>query len=204
MRMLPEKKATIETFMAMGLLAIFGLTLARGPLMKMLKPAPPLLPASPPPSSEAGAGNAVQLASAPTVVSSQPASSGTLSAAKAYTAYEFRDPFESRLPAPSKVPADSVRDASPSSPPSTPQEQLSESPALPPLRIEGMLWGGAQPKAIINGNVYGVNDIVNGLTIVAIDHRGVAVNLGGKPVYIMPSTGSTSGNEQFSQYQYGH
>ena len=175
-----EKKAATEKMMVIGLLAVFGLTLLRGPVMKMLRPA----------AGAVAVGSAGQIPLIPAAASSQPSHTEAAPAAKkTYTASELRDPFESRLPVPPQ-PESAVADASS-------QEGMTETSApQPQLEVEGILWGGSRPKAVINGDVYGINDIVEGVKIVAIDHRGVAVDLGGQPVYYAPSTG----NESVSPY----
>lgn len=94
-------------------------------------------------------------------------------AAAVYTAFELRDPFKSLLPKPAEAP-----------PAKTPGQlqAATEKPAPPELHVEGVLWGDVEPKAIINGRVYGVHDRVGGVTIVAIDRGGVTVEHLGKPV----------------------
>jgi hypothetical protein len=94
-------------------------------------------------------------------------------AAAAYTAFELRDPLKSFLPKPAALQAEAPGG----------MEVAVEAPPPPPeLRVEGLLWGDVEPKAIINGRVYRVHDRVGGVTILAIDRGGVTVEHLGKPV----------------------
>ena len=93
--------------------------------------------------------------------------------AAAYTAFQLRDPLKSLLPKP-VVPQTEALGLS---------QVAGEAPPPPPaLRVEGLLWGDMEPRAIINGRVYGVHDRVGGVTILAIDRGGVTVEHLGKPV----------------------
>lgn len=106
----------------------------------------------------------------------------------AYAAHDVRDPFTSLFPEPREE--RSPQDAT--APP--PVDSQPVRPA-PPLRIHGLVWGGTEPKAIINGNVYGVDDVVvEGGKILSIDSNGVTVDLEGSPfVYSVPQRPKGSG-----------
>lgn len=94
--------------------------------------------------------------------------------APAYTAFDRRDPFKSYLPRPTALdPQSATATAAPAQPPPPPPPQL---------RVEGLLWGGPQPKAIINGRLYRVDDQVQGVRILAINGGGVTVEHLGKPI----------------------
>jgi len=99
-----------------------------------------------------------------------------------YTAHGLRDPFEALLPAaPEAVPQGSAPATVAAKP------ELAPPPAPPPiLHVQGLLWGGRTPQAIIGHDVYAVGDVVAGATIVAIDHRGVGVNHQGALVFYPP------------------
>lgn len=105
---------------------------------------------------------------------------GPPAAAAAYTAFERRDPLKSLLPKP-VAPTQGDTGAA--------VVVAEKPPPLPALHVEGLLWGGAEPKAIINGRLYRVDDDVNGAKILAIDRSGVTVEHLGKPVVY--STAST-------------
>jgi hypothetical protein len=91
--------------------------------------------------------------------------------APAYTAFDRRDPFKSYLP-------------KPAAPDSQPGAAAVKAPPPPPpqLRVEGLLWGDSQPKAIINGKLYQVDDRVQGVRILAISRAGVTIEHMGKPI----------------------
>mgnify|MGYP001561456780 CR=1 FL=1 len=55
-----------------------------------------------------------------------------------------------------------------------PQEQIETKP-LPPLQIQGIVWGGSFPQAIINNKVVRVGDTIEGVRITDINKNGVIV-----------------------------
>ena len=54
-------------------------------------------------------------------------------------------------------------------------------PAAP--KIQGLMWGGFQPQAVIDGTVYMVGDTVQGAKIVAIDHTGITAEFQGQQIH---------------------
>jgi len=81
-----------------------------------------------------------------------------------YKANDFKNPFsdpfqENAVSAPGKIPEG---------------PQVQEKP-LPPLEVQGIIWGGDFPQAIINNKVVKIGDTVEGVTISAIDKDGVEV-----------------------------
>lgn len=57
--------------------------------------------------------------------------------------------------------------------------------------IQGLIWGGNFPQAIINNKVYKVGDTIQGATISNIDKSGIVFSLGGKK-YILSSSSAGS------------
>ena len=99
------------------------------------------------------------------------------SAAMHYHASGLRDPFKSYLPERwQKVvpPPPAVRNPEPPLLPSPPR-----APTLQ-FNIEGLLWGGPEPQVIIDHEVYGIGDVVQGATITAIGPEGVQMELQGQ------------------------
>lgn len=86
-----------------------------------------------------------------------------------YTAESFRDPFISLLPAEPARPT-GLASAAKSAPVTQP----------PPVVVQGLIWGGAQPQAVIDGETFKVGDTVKGARITAIDRRGVTIELEGE------------------------
>ena len=97
----------------------------------------------------------------------------------AYTARNLRDPMQSQLPKPKTVTPVSTASAGDSAP--------ALPPVPPPLTVQGLVWGGPTPQAIINGAVYGINDVIEGAKIVAIDRRGVTFEYAGVLLAYAPS-----------------
>ncbi len=125
----------------------------------------------------------------------------TPSNASNYTASVLRDPLESFLPHPSTSleatpsPAGTTGIAANPIAPATPRE-----PPQSSLNIQGLIWGGPRPQAIISNRVYNVGDVLNGGTIASISRLGVALNYHGTMVFFSRAS-SSKGREgqQLSQ-----
>ena len=46
---------------------------------------------------------------------------------------------------------------------------------LPPLELQGVLWGTARPQAIINRRILSVGETIDGVTLTAVDAEGITV-----------------------------
>ncbi len=81
---------------------------------------------------------------------------------------DYRDPFISVLPV--------KEDPKVKFPKTTRKGKVS----LPPLGIEGILWGGDNPQTIINGEVYRVGDTIKGVEakILRIEKNTVLISYG--------------------------
>jgi hypothetical protein len=97
-----------------------------------------------------------------------------------YTADHVRDPLKSLLP---EAPATSQTSST-----STQAPRPAAVPAAPAVSVQGVLWGGSHPKAIVNGEVYAVGDLVQGARIVSIHRDGVTVESQGKSFQLPLST----------------
>ena len=51
---------------------------------------------------------------------------------------------------------------------------------LPPLDIQGIVWGGRLPQAIINNQVVKIGDLVSGVRVVDISKKGITVFYSGR------------------------
>lgn len=105
----------------------------------------------------------------------------------AYTAQTLRDPLRSLLPGASQQGAKSHSDGQASQAAGGASAAMAAPPAL---QLQGLLWGGRQPRAIINGRVYTVDDEIEGAKIISIDRRGVTIEHHGKPVLYPPVSSS--------------
>lgn len=47
------------------------------------------------------------------------------------------------------------------------------------LTVTGLVWGGDEPKAIINGEIYGIGDTINDAQIIEITKEGIKVSYQG-------------------------
>ena len=109
-----------------------------------------------------------------------------------YTAQNLRDPFQSLLPLPPRFPnavvplgAGSGGMTNPSPLPPTAAGGLPSPLVAPSVLLQGMVWGGPNPAAIINNEVYGIGSLVGGGTITAITSEGVTLNFGGRPIQVL-------------------
>lgn len=80
-----------------------------------------------------------------------------------YRARGLRNPFEQP-----------ITDSEPSDGSLRPQRE-----SLPSLTVQGVIWGGSFPQAIVNNKVIKVGDVLEGVDIVAIDKEGVTVSYAG-------------------------
>ena len=90
-----------------------------------------------------------------------------------------RDPFQpppavaSRLAAASPQPTDS-------------------SPTNPsPVRLQGIIWGAATPRAILNDRIVGVGESVEGVQVIAIAPEGVTIDYQGQRAVLHVTTSSS-------------
>jgi len=63
---------------------------------------------------------------------------------------------------------------------------------LPALRVQGIVWGGSLPQAIINNKVMRLGDTVEDVVIKEINRSGVTVLFGGRKYNLTTSTASSS------------
>lgn len=171
-----EKKTTLEKRAVLGLLALFVLTLIKGPLRTLpwFRHAVPAVKVQPAHGGELSSPltHAIQshLNKIDGATETAPRSStGT----KQYTAQQLRDPMKSLLPTivPPAAVLPVIQKPVAATPPPAP---------APTLHLQGLLWGNPTPKAIIDGEVYGVGDTIQDAKIVAIDHDGVTIEHHGK------------------------
>ena len=109
--------------------------------------------------------------------------------APGYRAQQLRDPLESLIPRPMEQPS-----TQPTVQPATQSTARPTSPAEagvapPTLEVQGIVWGGAAPKAVIDDHVYGIHDVVKGGKILAIDRQGVTIEYQGQARVYSPASG---------------
>lgn len=56
-----------------------------------------------------------------------------------------------------------------------PEAEAVEARPLPELRVQGLIWGGKIPQAIVNGTVVTVGDVISEARIEAIGRSGITV-----------------------------
>ena len=67
-------------------------------------------------------------------------------------------------------------------------------PSLDKFKVQGIIWGGKFPQAIINNKILSVGDSLEGLKIVNIEKVGVTLSFAGKMVSLS-APGSISASE---------
>lgn len=170
-----SKKTQRETLIVLALCGVFALT-----LFGALKNAGVFLPRAsgrvpPVPSSQTAHPMTLTKPAAPSPTAARSAAGTPLvrpSDQTIYTAHDLRDPLLSLLP-------------EPPNPAATPQGHhptAVAAAATPPrtLLLQGIIWGGPQPQAIIDDEVYGVGDVVQGAAITAIGQEGITVEIEGQ------------------------
>jgi hypothetical protein len=172
------KKAKVEQFAIIGLLMLFALILAgslkKSGMFRGKQPAEPekIIQGTMPEMIQK-ARQEVGLTDGPQVTTPEPQQNPSPSLLQyKYMASDKRDPLENLFPKPEQ-PKEAI--------PEVESEVVEENlpPKIPPLLVEGMIWGGNRPQAIINSKVYDVGDMVEGGKIVSIDTNGVKIDFNG-------------------------
>lgn len=91
--------------------------------------------------------------------------------AVSYQGRNYKDPFRSR------------QQADPS------QQNLAGMPALPPMTIQGIVWGSDIPQAIVNNQVVRVGNALGSVHIISIKKEGIKVIFQGQE-YFLPAPAS--------------
>ena len=100
---------------------------------------------------------------------------GAANRGPAYTAQNLRDPLVSLLPKP-KPPEQKPKPA---------VVAAEKGPLkLPELVVNGLVWGGSNPQAVINGKLYSVGEAVEGATLTAIAADGVTLEFQGQIIQL--------------------
>ena len=173
MSMDAAKKTELEKRIVIGLVGVFLLTL----LFKPLRHLGSFQSAR---SSDATTVTEQVNASKPVETLIQPEPEPQREAPRTYTVQELRDPLTSLFPrpAPEPVPAS----------PASPTPEVPPVPPPPTLSVQGIVWGGSTPQAIINDQLYGIHDVVKGAKIIAIDREGVTMDYHGTTLHYSPSS----------------
>lgn len=69
----------------------------------------------------------------------------------------------------------------------TAPESIDQQNPIKSLKVQGVIWGGELPQAIINNKVLKIGDTIESFRIVGIDRDGVTV-ISGSYQYILPSS----------------
>lgn len=62
---------------------------------------------------------------------------------------------------------------------------------LPSIVVEGLIWGGEHPSAVINGKVLKIGDGIEGATIKDITKKGIILNYKGLELIVYVSGGAS-------------
>lgn len=89
-----------------------------------------------------------------------------------YTNEKFRDPFEIQLPEDASKPRPVV------------VEESEKAVVLPPLNVEGVIWGSEMPLVIIEGNVLKIGDTIKEVKILDIQKEKIEVVFEGKTFFV--------------------
>ncbi|MGE5279645.1 MAG: hypothetical protein ACM3L6_02730 [Deltaproteobacteria bacterium] len=91
----------------------------------------------------------------------------------------FRDPFRSFLPFDQDLFRQAEREVREKG---MGEEEIPEEEVLNlgQFDVAGLVWGVEQARAIINGKIYGVGDVISDATIVRIDRKGILFEYKGR------------------------
>jgi hypothetical protein len=191
-----SKKVELEKRIVLGLAGVFAVVLAMGPLKSLglfrQKPAPRPGVAAMSVDASRPIGAMMQdhwQRIQPQVQAQAAVKPGGSREPAVYLAQDLRDPMKSLLPEAPKPQQTTVR-----------QPGVQQLPPAPPsLRVQGLLWGGREPQAIINDAVYKVNDVVKGAKILEITRDGVTIEHLGAPVFYSPTGGEAGSMSRQAQ-----
>ena len=171
-------KAQKNAWLVIGLSAIFLVVLVRAVRM--------IIPGRKPPGADRSIQGVQRTIAAPSidggtplVVAEAPRTEPmrlTISGAPMYTAGDRRDPMESWLPEEQPVAAQPNPGSAPA--------RATAPPPMPQLQVQGTLWGGPHPSVIINHEVYGIGDSVQGVTIKDVTRDGLTVEFQGRTQHL--------------------
>ncbi|MFA5144980.1 MAG: hypothetical protein WC723_03125 [Candidatus Omnitrophota bacterium] len=102
-----------------------------------------------------------------------------------YKAQGLRDPFRSP-----STGGDDSRQAKQSEKPVHPGGAVEQQ--LPSLVVQGLIWGGDFPQAIINNKVLKIGDVIGGARVTSIDKDGVSVYFAEKQYKLSPPAANAS------------
>jgi len=68
-------------------------------------------------------------------------------------------------------------------------------PSLDKFKVQGVIWGGRFPQAIINNKILSVGDSIEGVKIVNIEKKGITLSFAGKTVNL-PTPGNAPALEK--------
>ncbi len=101
-----------------------------------------------------------------------------------YTGAQYRDPLE--LPIELRTPIKQVAEA-PAEPGLKIEPEIEREIILPTFTIQGMVWGGVKPQALINGQLCEKGDVIRGAEIMDITKEGVTFVYKDKKLLFSPT-----------------
>ena len=91
---------------------------------------------------------------------------------------EDRSPFQDYFPSKVEQPVEEA--------PAEPVVEYKETFDTSAYKINGLIWGTYKPKAIINGEIYGVGDMLDSAEITKIDKEGITLIFNNEEYVIAP------------------
>jgi hypothetical protein len=105
-----------------------------------------------------------------------------------YTSAGLRDPFADQL----QLAIQQEKKEKELKAPEVSQEEASLEEPMPDLgsyKVQGLIWGGGFPQAIINNRVFSVGDSIDGFKITGIEKTGITLDFAGRTVSL-PAPGN--------------
>ena len=194
------KKEQFEQRAVLVLAGVFLVVFAIGPLKRMTlvkryAPAAISMPVSP-----LGAAVDTGISGASGQVAAPSAEQPPVVVTELYTAQQLRDPMMDVLAAKeAEAQLAATQAARAATAVAQQPAQVPAPSARPSLHVQGVVWGGQRPTAIIDGKIYSVGDVVANRKIHNIDKNGVTLVEGGSTLFYPVSDRSAGSGDQHSQ-----
>ena len=91
-----------------------------------------------------------------------------------YSSGDLRDPFSDLFQLAKEKEGQSIQETEGSI------AQEEPMPSLKNFKVQGVIWGGRFPQAIINNKILGIGDLIEGFEIVNIEKKGITLSFAGR------------------------
>jgi hypothetical protein len=111
-----------------------------------------------------------------------------------YSSGDLRDPFRDLLQV-AEENEKKKKETQEFDTPASESEQSVPVPSLEKFKVQGIIWGGRFPQAIVNNKMVVIGDTIEGFKVVNIEKKGVTLSFSGKTA-ILSAPGISSSSEK--------